>query len=65
MYHIRDPFIHVPLLWERLSVLFSELAGLTHACNLLLSEGRESDDNSFRLHSFELLEIDVADPFVA
>ena len=64
MYYIQDPFAHVPLLWERLSMLFSELAGLTHACNLLLSEGRESDGDSFHLHSFELLEIDVAYPLV-
>ena len=64
MYHIRDPFIHVPLLWERLSVLFAELVGFSHTCNLLLGKGRESDDDSFRLHSFERLAIDVAHPFM-
>ena len=64
MYYIQDPFAHVPLLWERLSVLFAELAGFTYTCNLLLGKGRESDDDSFRLHSFELLEINVADSFV-
>ena len=44
-------------------MLFTELAGFTYACNLL-GKGRESNDDPFRLHSFELLEIDVADPFV-
>ena len=65
MYNIQDPFAYLPLFWERLSVLFSELTSVTYASNLLLSEGRESDDNSFRLHSFELLEIDVASPLVS
>ena len=32
---------------------------------LLLYKVGESDDDFFRLHSFELLEIDVADPFVS
>ena len=32
---------------------------------LLLYKVGESDDDSFRLHSFELLEINVADPFVS
>ena len=64
MYHIRDPFAHVPLLWKWLSVLFAELTGFAYACKLLLGKGRESDYDSFRLHSFELLEIDVVDPFV-
>ena len=45
-------------------MLFSELTGLTDACNLLLSESQEFDDDSFGLHSFELLEIDVAYPLV-
>ena len=37
MYYIQDPFAHVPLLGERLSMLFSELATLTYACNLFLT----------------------------
>mgnify|MGYP000550673338 CR=1 FL=1 len=45
-------------------MLLAELASFTQSNNLLLYKGRESDDDSFRLHSFELLEIDVADPFV-
>ena len=45
-------------------MLFSELTGLTDACNLLLSESQEFDDDSFGLHSFEILEIDVAYPLV-
>ena len=45
-------------------MLFAELASFTHTFNLLPSKGRESDDDSFRLHFFELLEIDVADPFM-
>ena len=64
MYYIQDPFAHIPLLGEQLSMLYSELAGLTYACNLFLSECRESGDDSFRLHSFELLEIDVVYPLV-
>ena len=64
MYHIYDPFAHVPFLWEWLSVLFAELASLTYTYNILLSESREFDDDSFQLHSLELLEIDVAYPLV-
>ena len=64
MYNIQDPFAYLPLFWERLLVLFSELTSVTYASNLLLSEGRESDGDSFHLHSFELLEIDVAYPLV-
>mgnify|MGYP006889216670 CR=1 FL=1 len=45
-------------------MLFSELTGLTYTCNLLLSECRESNDDSFRLRSFQLLYINVAYPFV-
>ena len=45
-------------------MLFVELASFTHTCNLLLIKGRESDDDFFRLHSFELLEIDAVDPFM-
>ena len=64
MYYIQDPFACVPLLWERLSVLFAELRSFTYACNFLFGESRESGDNSFRLHSLKLLEIDVAYPLV-
>ena len=45
-------------------MLFAEFSGFAYTCTLFLDKGRESDDDSFRLHSFELLEIDVADPFV-
>ena len=45
-------------------MLFAELASFAHASNLLFGEGRESGDDSFRLHSCELLEIDVVNPFV-
>ena len=55
---------HIPLLGEQLSMLYSELAGLTYACNLFLSECRESDEDSFKLHSFELLENNVSYPLV-
>ena len=65
MYYIQDSFAHTPLLWERLSVLFVELIGFAYACNLLLGKGWEFDDDSFRLHSFELLEINVVNPFVS
>ena len=44
-------------------MLFTELASFAYTCNLLLSKGQESDDDSFDLHAFHLLEIDVADPF--
>ena len=64
IYYIKDPFAHVPLLWEQLSVLFAELIGFRHTCNLLLRKGRESNDDSFRQHSFEILEIDVAYPLM-
>ena len=42
--------------------MFSELASFTYAYNLLLSKGLESDNDSFRLHALEFLEIHVADP---
>ena len=45
-------------------VVFTELAGFTYTCNLLLSKRWESDEDSSRLHSFELREINVANPFV-
>ena len=64
MYYIQDPFAYVPLFWERLSMLLAELASFTQSNNLLLYKGRESDDDSFRLYSFELLDIDVAYRFV-
>ena len=59
MYYIQDRFAHV-LLWEQLSMLFTNLAGFTYACNLLLGKYWEFDDDPFRLHFFELLEVDVA-----
>ena len=43
-------------------MLLAELASFTHSGNLLLCKSRESDDDSFRLHSLELLEIGVAYP---
>ena len=45
-------------------MLFAEFSGFAYTCTLFLDKGRESDDDSFGLHSFELLEIDVADPFM-
>ena len=45
-------------------MLFPELAGFAYTCHLLFSKIRESDDDSFRLHPFKFLEIDVADSFV-
>ena len=45
-------------------MLFAESACFAHAYNLLLDKVRESDDNSFRLYTFELLDIDVTYPFV-
>ena len=45
-------------------MLFAELAGFTYTYNLLLGKCQEFDDDSFRLHSFELLEIDMGDSFV-
>ena len=41
-------------------MLFSKLACFAHAFNLLLVECQESDDDSFRLHLLEFVEIDVA-----
>ena len=64
MYHIHDLSAYVPLLWEWLSVLFAQLVGFAYACNLLADKDRESDDDSFQLHSFELLDINVANPFM-
>ena len=64
MYYIQDPFAHIPLFREWLSMLFAELTGFTYTCHLFFGKSWESDDDSFRLHSFELLEINVADPFV-
>ena len=44
--------------------LLSKLARFTYAFNLLLFECWESDDDSFRLHRFEFVEIDVANSLV-
>ena len=41
-------------------MLLAELARFAHAFNLIFFECLESDDNSFRLHCFEFVEIDVA-----
>ena len=46
-------------------MLFAEFSGFAYTCTLFLDKGRESDDDSFGLHSFELLEIDVASPLVS
>ena len=45
-------------------MLFAKLACFTYSLNPLLSEGEESNDDSFRQHSLELLEIDVVDSLV-
>ena len=62
-YYIEDPFAYVPFLWEWLSVLFTQLVGFTYTCDLL-SESRDSYDDSFGLYSLELLEVDVDYPLV-
>ena len=41
-----------------------ELIRFTYTYHLLFGKSRESDDDSFRLYSFELLEVDVANSFV-
>ena len=64
MHDIQDPFAHIPFFWEWLSVLFAELAGFTYTRNLLLGKCRKSDYDSFRLHPFKLLEINVDDLLV-
>ena len=47
-----------------MSLLLAELASFAYAFNLLLFECWESDDDSFRLHRLELIEIDVANLLV-
>ena len=64
MNYVEQAFGHVPLFRQRVSVLLSELASFTHSFNLFLFEGREPDDDSFRLHRLELIEIDVANSLV-
>ena len=64
MYYIEDPFAYVSLFRELLLVLFVELTSFIYSYNLLFNEGRESDDDAFRLHSLEFLDIDVAYPLV-
>ena len=44
-------------------LLLSELC-FTHSFDLFLFEGRELDNDSFRLHRLELIEIDVANLLV-
>ena len=64
MYYIQGPFAHVPLVRERLTMLFAEMAGFACTCHFLFGKGEEFDDDSFSLHPFGLWEIDVADSFV-
>ena len=45
-------------------MLLAELAGRTYTFNLFLLECRDPDDDSFRLHCLELLEVDMANPLV-
>ena len=45
-------------------MLLAELTRFANTFNLLLFECRESDDDSFRLHRFEFVEIDVANSLV-
>ena len=45
-------------------MLLAELARFAYTFNLLLFECRESDDDSFRFHRFEFVEIDVANSLV-
>ena len=42
-------------------MLFASLTCFTYSFNPIFFDGRESSDDSFRLHSLEFLEIDVAD----
>ena len=46
-------------------MLFVKLSGFAYTRNVLLGKGWESDDDSFRLHSFELLKINVTNSFVS
>ena len=46
-------------------MLLAELARFTYTFNLLLFEGWELDDDSFRLHALELLEVDMVDSFMS
>ena len=45
-------------------MLFAELVAFAYTCNLLIGKGWGSDDDPFRLHSFELLEINMVNLFV-
>ena len=45
-------------------MLFDELTDFTNTYHLLFGKSRETSDHSFQPHSFELLEIDVANSFV-
>ena len=45
-------------------MLLAELARFAHAFNLLFFECRESDDDSFRLHCLNFVEIDVTNSLV-
>ena len=42
----------------------AEMASFTHSDNLLLCKSRDFDEDSFHLHAFDRLEIDVANSFV-
>ena len=65
MYYIHESFAYVPLFREWLSMFLAELASVAHSENLLLCKNGESNNDSFRLHAFELVEIDLADSFVS
>ena len=64
MNYVEYAFAHVPLLRKWASVLLAELARFAYTFNLLLFECRESDDDSFRFHCLEFVEIDVVDSLV-
>ena len=64
MDYVQDSFAHILLSWEWMSLLLVELKCLTYTSALSFCKIQESDDNSFRLHVLELLEIDVVDSLV-
>ena len=46
-------------------MLLAELARFAYTFNLLLFKSGDSDDDSFRFHCFEFVEIDLADSLVS
>ena len=48
--NVQATFAHIPLCWEWISALFTELAHLTYVNALSFRKLRESNDDSFRLH---------------